>query len=44
MKTDKYNRPVSDGCKQSVEKNLKTKKELTEAADELEKLKAKVAL
>jgi len=44
MKTDQFNRPVSDGCKHSVEKSLATKKELTEAAEDLEKLKAKVAL
>jgi hypothetical protein len=35
MKTDAFNRPVSDGCKHSVEKSLAAKKELTEAADDL---------
>jgi hypothetical protein len=43
MKTDQYNRLISEGCKQSVAKNVETKKELAEAHAELEKLKASVA-
>jgi hypothetical protein len=43
-KTDSFNRPISKACKKDVAKNVQTKKELAEARDELEKLKAKVAL